>query len=168
MEAAHGRLGNACLLLSRAAGALEAACAEYEAAQQPVKRWWVIARLLFWRTVRGRLRADPTDPSSSPSQHRRYQAPRPRMRISGPRALTRARRRSARACLGACPRAVRFSAARSSRFQTLITCDLVSLAFLALSIRLVSFVAGSSWSSRSDTSRACSATKGRCWTCARP
>ena len=47
MEAAHGRLGNACLLLSRAAGALEAACEEYEAAQQTVKRWWVIARLLF-------------------------------------------------------------------------------------------------------------------------
>lgn len=47
MEAAHGRLGNACLLLSRAAGALEAACAEYEAAQQTVKRWCVIARCLF-------------------------------------------------------------------------------------------------------------------------
>lgn len=42
MEAAHGRLGNACLLLSRATGALEAACAEYEAAQQTVKRWCVI------------------------------------------------------------------------------------------------------------------------------
>ena len=47
MEAAHGRLGNACLLLSRAAGALEAACEEYEAAQQTVKRWCVIARWLF-------------------------------------------------------------------------------------------------------------------------
>ena len=73
MEAAHGRLGNACLLLSRAAGALEAACAEYEAAQQTVKRWWVIARLLF---------SEPSEDVCArtrltlllPSQHRRYQA----------------------------------------------------------------------------------------------
>ena len=59
MEAAHGRLGNACLLLSRAAGALEAACAEYEAAQQTVKRWCVIARCLFsepYEDVRARTR----------------------------------------------------------------------------------------------------------------
>ena len=39
MEAAHRRLSDACLLVSRAAGTLEAACNEYEAAQATVRRW---------------------------------------------------------------------------------------------------------------------------------
>ena len=39
MEAAHHRLSDACLLVSRAAGTLEAACAEYETAQATVRRW---------------------------------------------------------------------------------------------------------------------------------
>ena len=57
MEAAHGRLGNACLLLSRATGALEAACAEYEAAQQTVKRWCVIlTRMLLFQSLLFNLR----------------------------------------------------------------------------------------------------------------
>ena len=39
MEAAHQKLGDACVLMSRAAGALEVACAEYEAAHLLLKRW---------------------------------------------------------------------------------------------------------------------------------
>ena len=42
MESAHRRLSDACLLVSKAAGALEVACAEYEAAQLTVKRWCVL------------------------------------------------------------------------------------------------------------------------------
>lgn len=41
MEAAHQRLSNACVLVSKAAGTLEVACAEYEAAHLTLKRWWV-------------------------------------------------------------------------------------------------------------------------------
>ena len=45
MEAAHQRLGNACVLVSRAAGTLEVACAEYEAAHLTMKRWYVRVRV---------------------------------------------------------------------------------------------------------------------------
>ena len=41
METAHRRLSDACVLVSRVAGALEVACAEYEAAELTVKRWCV-------------------------------------------------------------------------------------------------------------------------------
>ena len=59
--------------------------------------------LVVFRTVRG-LRADPTDPP--PRRHITAGTKRrPKMRSSGPRVLTRALSRSARACLGACPRA---------------------------------------------------------------
>ena len=42
MESAHQRLSSACVLVSRAAGTLEVACAEYEAAHLTLKRWWVV------------------------------------------------------------------------------------------------------------------------------
>ena len=45
MEAAHQRLSNACVLVSRAAGTLEVACAEYEAANLTMKRWYVGVRV---------------------------------------------------------------------------------------------------------------------------
>ena len=124
--------------------------------------------LLVFRTVRGRSRADPTDPP--PRRHNTAGTKRRlKMRSSGPRASTRARRRSARACLGACPRATcAFRRANISFPPNVDHPRRPALTFLALSIHPVSLVAESSSSSRSDTSRACSTTKGRCWTCARP
>jgi hypothetical protein len=79
--------------------------------------------LLVFRTVRGRSRADPTDPP--PRRHNTAGTKRRlKMRSSGPRASTRARRRSARACLGACPRATcAFRCANISFPQTLTTRD---------------------------------------------